>query len=89
MSNCSKLFQLSLEMNLIRSLSGLNGLLNLMELYVGNNAIAQVREILHLRSLPKLIIVDLSGNPLCKVLFFLCFLLNLRIPTIDCLLFIT
>ena len=37
-----------------------------MELYIGNNLIADIKEILNLKSLPKLIILDISGNILCK-----------------------
>ena len=36
-----------------------------MELYIGNNNIAELREVQQLKSLPKLIIMDLLGNPLC------------------------
>jgi Leucine-rich repeat (LRR) protein len=60
------LTQLSLEDNKIGSLSGLQRLSNLMELYIGNNKISVVKEIQHLKELPKLIILDLSGNPLCQ-----------------------
>ncbi len=31
---------------------------------MGNNKISDMREVLHLKALPKLIILDLSGNPL-------------------------
>ncbi|RHY83123.1 hypothetical protein DYB35_010700, partial [Aphanomyces astaci] len=56
---------LSLEDNEITSLQGLTHLVRLMELYIGNNHISNLKEILHLKSLPKLIIVDFSGNGLC------------------------
>ena len=32
---------------------------------IGNNKIADIRDVLNLRNLPKLIILDLAGNPLC------------------------
>ena len=35
-----------------------------MELYCGSNQIEGVREVGHLRGLPKLIILDLTGNPM-------------------------
>jgi len=57
------LAQLSLEDNEVESLLGLQGMSTLMELYMGNNKIADMREILHLKALPKVIILDLSGNP--------------------------
>ena len=60
------LVQLSVESNLISSLVGLHQLGSLMELYMGNNNIAKISEIDNLRMLPKLIIVDLAGNPVCN-----------------------
>jgi hypothetical protein len=60
------LSQLSVEDNDIQSLAGLEKLVNLMELYVCNNRVSILKEVQHLKELPKLIIVDLSGNPLCK-----------------------
>jgi len=61
------LTQLSLEDNKISSLKGLSELSSLMELYIGNNCVATLRELNHIKGLPKLIIVDLLGNPLCGV----------------------
>mmetsp|Transcript_24462 Transcript_24462/g.61912 ORF Transcript_24462/g.61912 Transcript_24462/m.61912 type:complete len:537 (-) Transcript_24462:1523-3133(-) len=58
--------QLSLEDNEISSLAGLSKLTNLMELYIGNNKIAQRKEVQQLKEMPKLIILDLLGNPLCE-----------------------
>lgn len=37
-----------------------------MELYIGNNFIADMKQILTLKVLPKLIIFDISGNSLCN-----------------------
>ena len=37
-----------------------------MELYLCSNRIMNVKEVQHLKTLPKLIIVDLSGNRLCR-----------------------
>jgi len=62
----TSLTQLSVEDNEIESLAGLGELLCLMELYIGNNRLRRLREILVIRDLPKLIIVDLLGNPLCR-----------------------
>ena len=61
----SSLSQLSLEDNGVTSLRGLAGLHSLMELYVGNNKISETREVQHLKTLPKLIILDMVGNPAC------------------------
>jgi len=60
------LSQLSLESNQIESLEGLSDLECLMELYIGNNRISSINQIHQLKVLPKLIIVDLSGNPVCS-----------------------
>ena len=61
------LTQLSLEDNEISKLEGLACLASLMELYIGNNRIAEMRELNKLKTLPKLIILDLLGNPLCEL----------------------
>ena len=60
------LSQLSLEDNDICSLAPLGRVPSLMELYIGNNRLVALKEVQHLRELPKLIILDLSGNPLCE-----------------------
>lgn len=65
-SSLSQLSQLSLEDNELVSLEGLGRLPALMELYIGNNRIDNIKEVLSLKDLPKLIILDLSGNPLCR-----------------------
>ena len=62
--SCS-LTQLSLEDNEITSLQGIACLKNLLELYIGNNRIVELREVQLLKSFSKLIILDLLGNPLC------------------------
>eukprot|EP01065_Artemidia_motanka_P036882 TRINITY_DN4493_c0_g1_i1.p1 TRINITY_DN4493_c0_g1~~TRINITY_DN4493_c0_g1_i1.p1 ORF type:complete len:1596 (+),score=457.90 TRINITY_DN4493_c0_g1_i1:54-4841(+) len=66
LDNLPNLCQLSLEDNDIYSLQGVQRIPNLMELYIGNNKVDSVKEINHLRCVAKLIIVDLSGNPLCN-----------------------
>jgi len=58
------LTQLSLENNEISRLDGLEELHNLMELYLGNNLIADVKETIKLQDLQRLIILDISGNPM-------------------------
>ena len=60
-----KLTQLSLENNEISSVKPLQEVPSLMELYIGNNAIDNIAEINHLKGLPRLIILDVSGNPFC------------------------
>ena len=37
-----------------------------MEVYLGNNRIADSKEINNLKQLPKIIILDLSGNPFSR-----------------------
>lgn len=54
--------QLSLENNEISRLDGLEDLQCLMELYVGNNLINDVKETIKLKDLQRLIILDISGN---------------------------
>eukprot|EP01062_Namystynia_karyoxenos_P016562 TRINITY_DN16052_c0_g1_i2.p1 TRINITY_DN16052_c0_g1~~TRINITY_DN16052_c0_g1_i2.p1 ORF type:complete len:1450 (+),score=618.42 TRINITY_DN16052_c0_g1_i2:74-4351(+) len=66
LANLPNLCQLSLEDNDIASLKGLEHCAALMELYIANNRIAEVSEVNHLRPVSKLIILDLSGNPLCS-----------------------
>eukprot|EP01012_Entosiphon_sulcatum_P022397 TRINITY_DN2733_c0_g1_i1.p1 TRINITY_DN2733_c0_g1~~TRINITY_DN2733_c0_g1_i1.p1 ORF type:complete len:1527 (-),score=315.85 TRINITY_DN2733_c0_g1_i1:41-4621(-) len=66
LENMHHLCLLSVEDNEITSLSGFNAAPNLMEIYAGNNKIESIKEINNLRDLGKLIIVDLSGNGLCK-----------------------
>jgi Leucine-rich repeat (LRR) protein len=60
-----RLTQLSIEHNNIESLSGLDGLTALMELYMSSNKVAYLREVKKLKPLKKLMIFDLSSNPLC------------------------
>eukprot|EP00854_Cymbomonas_tetramitiformis_P014094 gene14094-16667_t len=66
LENLTWLTQLSVEDNEIECLAGLTQLSCLMELYIGNNRIAEMREVQQLKDLPKLIILDLLGNPLCQ-----------------------
>jgi Leucine-rich repeat (LRR) protein len=61
----TRLVQLSLEDNEVSTLADLVSLVSLMELYLGNNRVKSLKEVRHLRVLPKLIILDLCGNPLC------------------------
>lgn len=37
-----------------------------MELYVGNNLISDIKETTKLKELPRLIILDISGNIMCN-----------------------
>jgi Leucine-rich repeat (LRR) protein len=66
LKNLECLTQLSLEDNLIQSLSGVEALGSIMELYIGNNKLDNLKEIALLKDLPKLIILDISGNTLTK-----------------------
>ncbi|KAG7382808.1 Leucine-rich repeat-containing protein 9 [Phytophthora pseudosyringae] len=67
LDSLENLIQLSLEENQISSLRGLGSALKLMELYLGNNQIENLKEIQHLKSLPKLTILDLSGNEITRL----------------------
>ncbi|OWZ12517.1 hypothetical protein PHMEG_00014310 [Phytophthora megakarya] len=67
LDSLENLIQLSLEDNQISSLRGLGSALKLMELYLGNNQIGSLKEVQHLKSLPKLTILDLSGNEITKI----------------------
>eukprot|EP00727_Mastigamoeba_balamuthi_P008233 m51a1_g4030 hypothetical protein (1766) ;mRNA; r:644932-651930 len=60
------LVQLSIEGNFLTTLSPFQNLACLQELYCSNNKIASLREVVYLKDLQKLCVVDLSGNPLCK-----------------------
>jgi len=60
------LTQLSLEDNQISSLQGLESLKSIMELYIANNQLRSLKEIQILKEQPKLIILDVSGNPMCS-----------------------
>ncbi|GMF32191.1 unnamed protein product [Phytophthora fragariaefolia] len=67
LDSLENLIQLSLEENQISSLRGLGSALKLMELYMGNNQIENLKEVQHLKSLPKLTILDLSGNEITRL----------------------
>ncbi|KAJ3035656.1 Leucine-rich repeat-containing protein 9 [Rhizophlyctis rosea] len=69
------LMLLSLENNFLRSVKCFVKLGSLMELYIGNNYIADLLSIFPLKELPRLIILDLTGNAVCQ-------LLNYRLFTI-------
>jgi Leucine-rich repeat (LRR) protein len=66
LQNLDCLTQLSLEDNLINSMSGIEVLSSIMELYIGNNKLENLKEVALLKDLPKLIILDISGNALTK-----------------------
>ena len=76
--------QLSLEDNDIDTLAGVAKLTSLMELYMGNNRVSTLREAQHLKDLPKLIILDLCGNPLCLQpeyrLYLIFYVRRLKVP---------
>ena len=61
----SMLIERCREDNEIDTLAGLAKLQNLMELYIGNNRITKLKQVLQVKDMPKLIILDLSGNALC------------------------
>ncbi len=55
-----------MEDNEISQLDGLENLQTLMELYLGNNIISDIKEIVKLKQLGRLIILDISGNNLSR-----------------------
>ena len=81
LENLTNLAQLSLEDNEIESLVGLSALSTLLELYVGNNKIGDMREIVHLKVKKKpeedsrLLVVCLFVCFILFVCLFVCFLL--------------
>ena len=66
LDSLESLTQLSLEDNEIDSLLGLESLHNLMELYIWNNCFVNLKQIWLLKELPKLIILDISGNEMWR-----------------------
>ena len=60
------LTQLSLEDNQISRLNGFEDMQTLMELYLGNNQIDEIKEVINLKELQRLIILDISGNNLIR-----------------------
>jgi len=54
--------QLSIEDNHINTLKDFPNLPHLMEIYLSNNCLEEIREIMNLKNLSRLIILDLSGN---------------------------
>ncbi|CAD7969244.1 unnamed protein product, partial [Amoebophrya sp. A120] len=61
-----RMTQLSLENNFIDSLDGFELLENLVELYLSNNLLEELRAVLTLKNCARLRVLDLSGNPLCS-----------------------
>ena len=61
---------LSLSANKISSLFPLSYCLNMREIYLRNNNIDSFEELYHLTNLPKLKILWLEGNPICKDFFY-------------------
>ncbi|KAJ3014017.1 Leucine-rich repeat-containing protein 9 [Thoreauomyces humboldtii] len=68
---CARGFQslmlLSMENNLVDTLKPLAELPTLMELYCGNNDVVDLLSIFPLRDLPRLIILDFTGNGVCQL----------------------
>ncbi|RUS71694.1 hypothetical protein EGW08_020538 [Elysia chlorotica] len=64
LSQMSQLISLSLESNRLSSIAGIQRNTALVELYIGNNTINNIREVFLLKSLPSLVILDMFGNPM-------------------------
>lgn len=58
---------LALEKNKIKSLRSFSKMTTLFELYVGDNVVSHLFTTFPLKELPRLIILDLTGNPVCKL----------------------
>ncbi|KAJ3163656.1 Leucine-rich repeat-containing protein 9 [Geranomyces michiganensis] len=69
--DCARGFQslmlLSMENNSVATLKPLAELPTLMELYCGNNEVNDLLSIFPLRDLPRLIILDFTGNTVCQL----------------------
>ncbi|KAJ3265551.1 Leucine-rich repeat-containing protein 9 [Chytriomyces hyalinus] len=65
-ANFTSLMLFSLENNLIRSLKPFAKMSSLMEFYIGNNCIGDLYNIFPLKELPRLIILDVTGNNVCQ-----------------------
>ncbi len=61
----TNLTQLSVEGNALSDVTPLLRIPSLMELYVGNNRITQLAAVAALKALPRLIILDCTGNAVC------------------------
>mmetsp|Transcript_54162 Transcript_54162/g.128967 ORF Transcript_54162/g.128967 Transcript_54162/m.128967 type:complete len:1461 (+) Transcript_54162:95-4477(+) len=55
----------ALEDNYLDSLDVFSGMANLMELYISSNLLEDMRSVLMLKQLPKLVVLDLCGNSMC------------------------
>eukprot|EP00466_Bigelowiella_natans_P000244 jgi/Bigna1/66183/fgenesh1_pg.1_\ len=62
----ASLTRLCLENNQISSLEGFSSLTALMELYLTRNKLSESKELMHLKRLPQLLILDLSQNDVVK-----------------------
>ncbi|KAJ3065950.1 Leucine-rich repeat-containing protein 9 [Podochytrium sp. JEL0797] len=62
----TNLMLLSLENNLIASIKPFAKMSSLMEFYIGNNCICDLYNIFPLKELPRLIILDVTGNQVCQ-----------------------
>lgn len=47
-------------------MDGLEELASLMELYIDNNQVVDIQEVMKLKDLPRLIILDCSCNPIAN-----------------------
>ena len=66
LDSLTKLTDLSLLNNRIEVIENLDTLLDLNVLSIGNNAISNLENVMYLRKFPKLRLVNLAGNPICK-----------------------
>lgn len=66
LTGLKELTLLSMDRNKIRSLASFTELSVLLELYLGENLIEDLKEVRNLGSLKKLVVLDLLGNPMCR-----------------------
>ena len=83
LNKLENLTQLSLEDNEIEMLVGLEPLFNLMELYIGNNWLTNIKQIIVLKRLPKLIILDISGNDISRERNYIIYHLKKKLKVLD------
>lgn len=54
-----------------------------MELYIGNNLLTNIKQTMYLKKLPKLIILDTSGNEISRDRYYIIFHLKKKLKVLD------
>lgn len=66
LTHLSILTRLCLESNLLTNIGDIKDIQSLQELYISNNNISDTKEIISLKKIPNLMILDIFGNPLAE-----------------------